>query len=243
MQFGKDSLYANPLGEVSAFRFDENVVNVFPDMIQRSVPGYSAIISAIGLLSGRFSQQNSVCYDLGCSLGAATLAMRENIVAANCRIVAVDNSQAMVNRFRMNLQASSGNVPVDVECADIRDIKIDNASVVVVNFTLQFIPLADRDDFLRKIYQGMLPGGVLILSEKLVFDDPRQQSLQTDMHLHFKKMQGYSDLEISQKRTALENVLLAESFAVHQRRLLNAGFSSAEIWFQYFNFASMIALK
>lgn len=243
MPFDKDSLYANPLGEVAAFTFDESVVNVFPDMIRRSVPGYAAIISAIGLLAGRFSQENSICYDLGCSLGAATLAMRHQITVDNCRIVAVDSSEAMVSRFKQNLDADIGKPLVDVFCADIRQIAIERASVVVLNFTLQFIPVEDRAILLSKIYQGMRPGGVLILSEKLCFDDSRQQALQTDMHQHYKKMQGYSDLEISQKRTALENVLLPEPFSVHQKRLLEAGFSSAEIWFQYFNFASMLALK
>ena len=243
MQFDKDSLYANPLGEITTFKFDEAVVNVFPDMIQRSVPGYAVIISAIGQLAGRFSQENSICYDLGCSLGAATLAMREQIPFDSCRIVAVDSSEAMVDRFRRNLAISPGKVDVEVKCADIREVNIERASVVVLNFTLQFIPLEDREALLANIYRGLLPGGVLILSEKLAFEDQRQQALQMDMHHHFKKMQGYSELEISQKRTALENVLLAETFSVHQWRLLNAGFSSAEIWFQYFNFASMIALK
>ncbi len=242
MQFRTDSLYANPLGEISSFKFDESVVSVFPDMIQRSVPGYSAIISAIGMLAGRFSQANSNCYDLGCSLGAAAFAMCEQITAENCRIVAIDNSPAMVDRFQQNLQDRATGVPIDVSCADIRDVEITNASVVVLNFTLQFIPVVDREGFLGKIRQGMLPGGVLILSEKLAFEDARQQVLQTEMHHHFKRLQGYSDLEISQKRTALENVLLPESFATHKRRLLVAGFESAEIWYQYFNFSSMIAL-
>lgn len=243
MQFNKDSLYANPLGEVAAFKFDEAVVNVFPDMIRRSVPGYAAIISAIGLLAGRFAQPSSNCYDLGCSLGAATVAMREQISAAGCRIVAVDNSEPMLQRFKQNLVLQSGDTEVEIVCADIRDVVIERASLVVLNFTLQFIPLEDRAALLDSIYRGMLPGGVLILSEKLSFDDKRQQELQTQMHQHFKKMQGYSDLEISQKRSALENVLLPETFASHQKRLLDAGFASAEIWFQYFNFASMIALK
>jgi tRNA (cmo5U34)-methyltransferase len=242
MQFGKDSLYANPLGEISAFKFDETVVDVFPDMIQRSVPGYSTMISAIGLLAGRFSRENSVCYDLGCSLGAATLAMQQQITAKNCRIVAVDNSEAMVERFRRNLQANAG-VPVDVLCEDIRGVEIENAAIVVLNFTLQFIPVEDRFRLLATIYQGLLPGGILILSEKLAFDDPRQQALQTDMHHLFKKSQGYSELEVSQKRAALENVLIPETFSDHRRRLLTAGFASVEVWFQYFNFASMIALK
>jgi tRNA (cmo5U34)-methyltransferase len=239
----KDSIYANPLGEISAFTFDEKVVAVFPDMIQRSVPGYSTIITAIGLLAKRYTQPNSRCYDLGCSLGTASLSMRDQIKAESCRIIAVDNSPAMVSGFEEKLRQLPSLIPVDVLCADARNITIEDASVVVLNFTLQFIPLKDRLPFLRKIYHGLLPGGILILSEKLKSDDDRQNALQIDMHHLFKKANDYTDLEISQKRTALENVLIPETFSLHQQRLQNAGFSSAEVWFQYFNFASIIALK
>lgn len=243
MDTQKDSLYASPLSAINRFQFDESVVNVFPDMIQRSVPGYATIIQAIGLLAGRFAQPHSRCYDLGCSLGAATFAMRRQITAEQCQIIAVDNSTAMIKQLQLQLAADIHFVSVDVRCADIRAIEIKQASVVVLNFTLQFIPLDDRHAFLQKIYQGLLPGGILILSEKLCFDDPRQEALQIDMHHTFKKAQGYSALEISQKRTALENVLVPETLNVHQQRLQAVGFSSAEVWFQYFNFASMIALK
>jgi tRNA (cmo5U34)-methyltransferase len=239
----KDSIYANPLGEIGAFTFDENVVNVFPDMIQRSVPGYSTIIAAIGLLAKRYAQPHSNCYDLGCSLGAAALSMRGQIETENCRIIAVDNSPAMVAGFKEKLRQLPPSAPVDVLCDDVRNINIENASVVVLNFTLQFIPIADRLAFLQKINQGLLPGGILVLSEKLKSDDDRQNMLQTDMHHLFKKANGYSDLEISQKRTALEDVLIPETFTQHQQRLQKAGFSSAEVWFQYFNFASIIAFK
>ena len=243
MNSPKDSIYASPVGEIGAFKFDETVARVFPDMIQRSVPGYSAIISAIGLLAARFAREQSVCYDLGCSLGAATLAMRHQITAQNCRIIAIDNSPAMVARCQTILQSDTAPLTVDVFCQDLREVVIENASVVVLNFTLQFIPLEDRLNLLSNIYQGLLPGGILILSEKLRFEDQRQQELQTQMHYAFKKAQGYSELEISQKRTALENVLIPETFVEHQTRLREAGFSSAEVWFQYFNFVSIIALK
>lgn len=239
----KDSLYAIPFDAIDAFKFDDKVAAVFPDMIQRSVPGYNAIISAIGLLAGRFAREHSVCYDLGCSLGAATLSMRRRISVPNCRIVAVDNSDSMIERFRELLTQEPSGLAVEVVCADIRDIAVENASVVVINFTLQFIPVADRLAFLQKVYRGLNPGGILIVSEKLRFDDVRQQNLQTEMHHEFKKAQGYSNLEISQKRTALENVLIPETFGQHQSRLEEAGFCSAEVWFQYFNFASIIALK
>ena len=237
----KDSLYSQPLGQISSFAFDDHVANVFPDMISRSVPGYQTMIAAIGLLAGRFAKPNSICYDLGCSLGAASLSMRENIAVGNCKIVAIDNSPAMLARFESVL--TQKKTPIELQCADIRDVNIENASIVVLNFTLQFLPVEDREKLLAKIYTGLLPGGALIISEKLAFDDSRQHELQIDLHHEFKKSQGYSDLEVSQKRTALENVLIPENFATHQKRLEFVGFSSAELWFQYFNFASFIALK
>jgi tRNA (cmo5U34)-methyltransferase len=237
----KDSLYSEPLGQISSFAFDDHVANVFPDMISRSVPGYQTMIAAIGLLAGRFATQNSVCYDLGCSLGAASFSMQKNITVDNCKIIAVDTSQAMLSRFERVLKPDK--TPIELHCADIREIKIKNASMVVLNFTLQFLPVEDRETLLAKIYDGLLPNGALIISEKLAFDDLRQHELQIDLHHEFKKAQGYSDLEISQKRTALENVLIPETFATHQNRLKSVGFNSAELWFQYFNFASFIALK
>lgn len=242
MKFGKDAIYSLQTDEIAGFTFDEEVVNVFPDMIQRSVPGYGAIISAIGLLAGRYAQEKSVCYDLGCSLGAATVSMRHQI-PESCRIIAVDNSEAMIRKCKTILKKDRAEIPVELQHADVRDVEIENASVVVLNFTLQFIPIEDRLDFLGKVYQGLLPGGILILSEKLKFEDSAQQELQSAMHHAFKRANGYSELEISQKRTALENVLISETLSQHRERLRKAGFSSTEVWFQYFNFASMTALK
>jgi tRNA (cmo5U34)-methyltransferase len=242
LKTAKDTIYTNPLGEIAAFKFDDQVAKVFPDMISRSVPGYSAIIGAIGLLAGKFAQPDSSCYDLGCSLGASALAMRETIKAEHCRIIAVDNSPAMIANLKEKLALLPSPIPLELICSDIRDTPINNASVVVLNFTLQFIPLADRLPLLRNIRNGLHPGGILILSEKIRFDDEKQNALQSEMHLLFKKANGYSDLEISQKRLALENVLIPETYGQHRQRLQAAGFSSMEVWFQYFNFASMIAL-
>lgn len=237
----KDTLYASPLGEIAGFAFDERVAGVFDDMIRRSVPGYAAILAAVGLLAERFAQPDSHLYDLGCSLGAATLAMRARVKQPGVRIVAVDNSAPMLERCRTNLEYAPG-VPVEIVHADIREVPLEKASVVVVNFTLQFLPPPERLALLSRIRKGLLPGGVLILSEKLAFPDPRQEALFSDMHYAFKQAQGYSALEISQKRTALENVLIPEILETHKERLLQAGFASSEVWFQYFNFASLIAL-
>ncbi len=238
-----DTLYANPLAQVDTFKFDESVVNVFPDMIKRSVPGYATIINMIGNLAERYAQQNSTCYDLGCSLGAATLAMRHRIQAANCNIIGVDNSQAMVERCQQVIAADSAEIEVNLHCADLCVFPINNASVVVLNFTLQFISVENRSTILRNIYAGLKPNGVLILSEKLAFEDEQHQALMIELHHNFKRSNGYSDLEIAQKRSAIENVLIPETLASHRQRLKDAGFSSVDVWFQCFNFASIIAIK
>ncbi|CAH0526339.1 carboxy-S-adenosyl-L-methionine synthase CmoA [Vibrio hippocampi] len=239
----KDNIFSAPIDKIGDFTFDERVAEVFPDMIQRSVPGYSNIISAIGMLAQRFAKPHSNIYDLGCSLGAATLSMRRNIDQEGCHIIAVDNSSAMVERCKLHVNAYRAETPVSVVEADIRDIEIENASVVVLNFTLQFLSPDDRRTLLEKIYQGLKPGGILILSEKFVFEDEGAHELLIDLHHDFKRANGYSELEISQKRSAIENVMRPDSINAHKQRFKEIGFSSYEVWFQCFNFGSMFAVK
>ena len=239
----QDTLFSAPIDKLGDWTFDERVAEVFPDMIQRSVPGYSNIISMIGMLAERFVQPDSRVYDLGCSLGAATLSMRRNIKVAGCEIIAVDNSPAMVERCRRHIDAFRAETPVKVIEADILNVELSNASMVVLNFTLQFLEPADRQRLLNQVYQGMRPGAALVLSEKFSFEDQDVGELLFNMHHDFKRANGYSELEISQKRSMLENVMLTDSVETHKARLKQAGFEHSEVWFQCFNFGSLIALK
>ena len=238
----KDTIYANQQ-QVEDFTFDARVVEVFPDMIERSVPGYTTIVSTMGKLAGQYAQNNSNLYDLGSSLGAVTLSMRRHIVKQNCRIIAVDNSEAMVERCKLHLEGFRSDVPVNVELADINNIKIENASVVALNFTLQFIPQPERYALLEKIYNGLNPGGVLLLSEKIKGENTDVDNLLIDLHHDFKRANGYSELEISQKRSAIENVMRPETLSAHTERLAAIGFTHSQVWYQCFNFCSMIAIK
>jgi len=241
----KDIIYHKAFASIADFAFDQSVVEVFPDMIERSVPGYNTIIAMTGVIASRYAQPDSHYYDLGSSLGASTLSMCRQLNPDQGKIIAVDNSAAMLQRCREIIAASQGpqDIVVELQLADIRDVSIENAAVVVLNFTLQFVPPADRQGFLQTIYRGMRPGAVLLLSEKILFDDAKLQQLNTALHHEFKRANGYSDLEISQKRSAIENVLIPETIDTHQRRLQEIGFSSVDVWFQCFNFASMVAIK
>lgn len=239
----EDNLYARPVRKIADFVFDETVARVFPDMIERSVPGYGALIPLVGMLAERYMQPGARCYDLGCSLGSVSLAVARFIKSSerglqDCGIVAVDSSPAMVERCRKNLYYPSIETRVDVICADIRSVAIEDAAVAVLNFTLQFIDPGDRGALIKKLYSGLRPGGALILSEKVTAGP-----LLEELHLDFKRANGYSELEIAQKRTALEKVLIPEPVETHMKRLRDAGFGEVRLWFQCLNFVSLLAVK
>lgn len=241
-----DKIYQQQ-SEEKPFRFNKEVAGVFPDMLRRSIPGYAATIEAIGSLAARYVRRDTNCYDLGCSLGAATIAMRQGIKVPGCRIVAVDTAPAMTIRCEEIIAEDdrrfSPPTSVDVVEADIRDIDIANASMVVLNYTLQFLALEDRDALMRTIHHGLNDGGLMVLSEKVIDENAEMEQLLVDLHHEHKQRNDYSALEISRKRAALENVLVPETVGAHRDRLMSAGFRQVAVWLRYFNFVSIIAIK
>ena len=239
----RDKLFAGARAKVEKFVFDENVASVFPDMIHRSVPGYKTIVDHSGQLASYFAHPNTNCYDLGCSLGATTKAMHRSISEQGIRIFAVDNSAAMIERCKKELGACAIDDTITIKQADICDITIENASVVILNFTLQFVSPNKRANLIKNIFHGLNRGGCLIISEKVLFHSANLNELMINLHHQFKRVQGYSDLEVSQKREAIEDVLVPETFEQHFARLREAGFKSITTWYQCFNFCSMLAIK
>ncbi|WFB36603.1 carboxy-S-adenosyl-L-methionine synthase CmoA [Kiritimatiellota bacterium B12222] len=237
----RDNIYHQQDAAVSSFEFNEAVAKVFPDMIARSVPGYAATLRLIGSIADRYVRPGSRVFDLGCSLGAASFSVQRQI-GDRAEITAVDLSEAMIKNLTQQVQQEKiGSIHPRLE--DVRETHICDARLTVLNFTLQFVPVADRLSLLRRIAQGTLPGGVLVLSEKISFEDPVVQEEMRTLHEAFKKENGYSELEISRKRAAIEEVLIPETIAVHQQRLRDAGFSRSQVWLQCFNFVSLLAFK
>jgi len=169
----RDKLF-NSKSDISDFRFDESVVAVFDDMVKRSVPGYEAMIQMVGLVARTYGKDHTNYYDLGSSTGAITLALALNNKHKNNKIIAVDNSPHMVKKCQRNLSGKVDNF--EIVCGDINDISIENASIVVLNLTLQFVDVENRSKLIKKIYDGLIPDGVLIISEKIHFDDKENQN-------------------------------------------------------------------
>lgn len=236
----RDQVYGDRKNQIVDFAFDDRVADVFPDMIRRSVPGYETVIPISGLLAARHLQRNpglsARVYDLGCSLGATTMALLRALDNEACEVFAVDNAEPMIQRAAENIT----DPRVQFLCRDVRGLDFKPAGAVLLNYVLQFLAPDDRLVLLQKIHSALAPEGLLILSEKIHFDDAEDDAFYDAVHLDYKRANGYSDLEISQKRSALENVMIIDTEAVHRDRFRDAGFTRVRKWYQCLNWASFL---
>lgn len=241
----RDDVYREPKLELVDFAFDERVAAVFPDMIRRSVPGYELVLPMSALLAARRLERGATprIYDLGCSLGATTLAILGALDALDLRapdleIIAVDNSAAMLARARDSVR----DPRVRFVEADVESVAFEPCGAVLMNFTLQFIAPARRAALLGAVRERLHPAGALIVSEKVRFDDPTEQSFLDAAHLDFKRANGYSELEISQKRSALESVMIVDTIPEHLARFEASGFRACHVWYRCLNWASFCVM-
>lgn len=239
----KDSIYKGDNSNGLPFSFNEEVAEVFEDMIDRSVPGYASSLRLIKIFTNKYFRENSNCYDLGCSLGAATERLLKATEGKEAKIIAIDNSKAMIDSCnrRFTDQVKSGKVEFIKQ--DITDTKISNSSIVVINFALQFLSSAERTSLLERVYEGMVLGGRLILSEKIHFDSWFRTEAMSELHHQFKAENGYTEMEISRKRDALEGVLLTDLGTLHFQRLESIGFKKVRKVMTNLNFMTLVAGK
>jgi tRNA (cmo5U34)-methyltransferase len=239
----RDTLYDKALDPVPSFEFNQDVAVVFDDMISRSVPLYDEMIKRQSQIIATCYQSGTRIYDLGCSTGNLGVSLCRNMGATPFEMIAVDNAPTMLERCARKCRQVPGGDRITLVCDDIARVDLARAGVVVLNFTLQFLPLAARDRLIGRIYAGLAPGGVLLLAEKTVHTDGAFNRLQQDFHHRLKQENGYSALAVAQKREALEKVLLPDTPEDHARRLTAAGFRHFDVWLKWFNFSAWIARK
>jgi tRNA (cmo5U34)-methyltransferase len=227
------------------FAFNEEVAQVFDDMVSRSVPLYREVAVAVAEWTNKFYQPGTVIYDIGCSTGT-TIDLSARYLAhfgKRARYVGIDTSEPMLQRARAKLAGWADTHTIDLCHQDALTVSYDNASVVVVNYTLQFIPVVQRAELLQKIHAGLRPGGILFLSEKLRSCCPPFHETVTDIYERFKESRGYSRTEIERKKEALDNVLIPLTLEEQTRLLRQAGFAHAEPMIRWHNFTSFVAIK
>jgi tRNA (cmo5U34)-methyltransferase len=226
------------------FTFDQKVADVFDDMLERSVPFYGEMQRMTVELAQRFMQPGTAIVDLGCSTATTLLALARGIEDPTVRLVGLDSSRPMLEKARAKLAAAGVLQRCDLVEADLNaDFKLPGASVVVMNWTLQFVRPLRRDGLVRKIYDNLVDGGCFILLEKVLGDESLLNRLYIDLYYDFKKRNGYSESEIAHKREALENVLIPYRIGENVEMLGRNGFPIRDVFFRWYHWAGFLGVK
>ncbi len=240
---GKDDLFARDKN-IRKFEFNHKVAAVFDNMVSRSVPFYSELQEAFIKLGCSFVQPDSSVYDLGCSTCTTLALMASAVDDPTVKFIGLDNSEPMLKKAVEKLENVGLADRCDLRVAELDgDFEIENASVVYMNWTLQFIRPLHRDRLMRKIFAGMKEGGALIVAEKVVVSDSMINGLYIDYYHDYKRQQSYSDAEIAGKREALENVLIPYRVDENIELMKRAGFQTVDVFFKWYNWAGFLAVK
>lgn len=242
MTIPKDNLFQHDSNR-NDFNFNFQVAEVFDDMLARSIPCYRQVIDMSGRILAKFLQKKDLVIDLGCSTGSTLLELARNLEALELRFTGIDNSRAMIDKAALKAEMFGKQDKVHFEKRDLLELDVKDAGAFLLNYTLQFVRPIERQRLTANLYHSLRPGGVMIVSEKIIFQDSRINRSFIDFYLDFKRNQGYSEIEITRKREALENVLIPFSMDENIRMLRQAGFSTVEPFFQWFNFSSFLAVK
>lgn len=239
----KDEVFKDPQSTVADFTFGEKVASVFDDMLLRSVPFYEEMQRMIAEMAADFAVEGTNIYDLGCSTGTTILHLASNL-SQNVKFVGIDNSEEMLKRCRQKLAEHHFARDHELICADLNQgVQIENASIVLMILTLQFIRPLHRDRLIEQILSGLNQNGCLIVVEKVLGEDSLFNRLFIKYYYDFKKRNGYSEMEIAQKREALENVLIPYKLMENRELFLRTGFRYCDVFFKWYNFCGLIAVK
>ncbi len=238
-----DRVYKKRMKTVPCFTFDRTIARAFDDMVTRSIPFYGELQRMIGELTARFVQRHTNVYDLGCATGTTLCVLSKTISDGSVRFYGLDNSPEMLTLAERKV-AGLDDRRITFLLQDLASpVKLVKPSVVIMAFTLQFLKPPRRRDLIESIHDSLTPNGSLILCEKVRGSDSRINRLLADFHQAFKRRNHYTELEIAQKRQALEKVLIPYRLDENVRLLSDCGFPSVEVFFRWFNFAGLIAVK
>lgn len=239
----KDVIYAGKKNNSTEFNFGKETAEVFDDMLDRSVPLYRELQRMVAEIAAEFAQDGTNIYDLGCSTGITLFTLHNNI-NKNVKFIGVDYSQDMLAKARARFVNNNISGDYELICADLNQpISISNASIVVLNLTLQFVRPLYRDNLIKGIYDGLIDKGCLIIVEKVLGNDSTFNRLFIKFYYDMKKRHGYSELEIARKREALENVLIPYRLEENRQLLIRNGFSYIDIFYKWYNFCGIVAMK
>jgi tRNA (cmo5U34)-methyltransferase len=230
-------------GEGERWQFDRNVTDVFENMLARSIPEYGTMRALVFDLGATLVQPGTAVIDLGCSKGDALAPFVQHFGTAN-HYIGVELSEPMLEAAQRRFAALIDQGIVEIQRLDLRaEHPQEMASLTLAVLTIQFTPIEYRQRIMQRIAEHTLPGGGIVLVEKVLGSSAYVEELLRRRYYALKAMNGYTTEQIERKRLSLEGVLVPVAARCNEDMLREAGFNQVECFWRWCNFAGWIAIK
>ena len=180
------------------WEFNEDVAACFANMLERSIPDYKSMRALTYKIGGQYIKPDTLIVDVGCSTGLAVEPFVEQFRDQNDFLL-IDSAPAMVEASRKRFRDEPGVTVRPGYLWDHLPLK-DPASLVLSVLSLQFMPTSYRQKLISDIYGGLVPGGALILVEKVVSEN--LDEIMVQMYYEMKRENGYTEEQIMEKHRA-----------------------------------------
>ena len=228
------------------WEFDAEVARVFEDMLRRSIPQLDVMRGLVSDLACRYYRPGTSLVDLGASRGDAAAAFREAAIdrgGFSCiDLVEVSPPMAAICRERFRDDPRIRVHELDLRTGYPR-MERCGASVTLLVLTLQFVPIEHRIRILSDVWRTTVPGGAVILVEKVIGGDPTSASMLVEEYQAMKRRNGYTQEEIDRKAASLEGVLVPVTARWNEDLLRGAGFRSVECFWRCLSFAGWVGVR
>jgi tRNA (cmo5U34)-methyltransferase len=232
------------MGTNNSSEFSFTTIRDFDAHIAREIRGYETLFSIASGLADTVIATGTNVYDLGCSTGRFLVSLAKRIADETdtfrrryVQFIGIEPNDNFADRHR--------DAPDSVTFIRKRvtpSTQFENASLISAIFTLQFIPIHERQPVVRNIYEGLNPGGVFLLAEKVYSSDPEIDRLINNSHLDFKR-EITDAAQILENDVRLRSIMRPLTLQENVSLLGNAGFNRCECFWRVNNFVALIAIK
>ncbi len=228
--------------EGTDWKFNRNVSNNFDKHVRQSIPMYDEIQKYICSLSEWFLKDGSNIYDLGCSTGETAKNLFKKFPNKKINYTGFDLSKEMIKiAVKKNIKNKK---KVKFKIGDINKINYKkNTDLFLSVLTFPFLNSQNRLGLYKKIYKSLKHGGSLIFVDKIRSSNSNFEDIFNQIYFDFKIANKLNHAQVLNKSKSIRSSMQLFELAEIDNFLTKSGFKKREVFFRWYNFIGIIAIK
>ena len=228
--------------EGTDWKFNKNVSNQFDKHVRQSIPHYEDIQRYICSLSEWFIKENSLIYDLGCSTGETAKNLLKKFPKKKFKYIGYDVSSEMIKIARKKNKKNMKRALFKL--GDINKINFKkNTNLFLSVLTFPFLNSVERINLYKKIFKSLNNGSALIFVDKIRSSNSFYEDIFNQTYFDFKIENRLTHTQVLNKSKSIRGSMQLFEVNEIEQFLKKVGFKKIEIFFKWFNFIGIIAIK